>query len=166
MARATLRTTDVLAAIPKVRAFGIAMCGTPDEADNLLEKAVRELVMRTSSQPSGPVTVLLTAKWLHLYRLANQHTYRPKQIAKVITLRRVHRGPTPMAPIEALLCLAAFNREALVLVSMCRFSYKVAAIICECPIDTIKSRVHRARRHFAELTQPGEQCEIDRLHQG
>ena len=54
---------------------------------------------------------------------------------------------------EALAGLPAGQREALLLVVACRFSYEEAAAICETPVGTIKSRVNRARAHLSKLIQ-------------
>ena len=41
--------------------------------------------------------------------------------------------------------------EALILVGAAGFSYEEAAAICDCPVGTIKSRVHRARTRLMQL---------------
>jgi RNA polymerase sigma-70 factor (ECF subfamily) len=53
---------------------------------------------------------------------------------------------TDLAELELLLAgLSVERREAIVLTQVLGFSYAEAALICQCPIGTIRSRVARAR---------------------
>jgi RNA polymerase sigma-70 factor (ECF subfamily) len=51
----------------------------------------------------------------------------------------------------ALAKLLPGQREALILVGAAGFSHEEAAAICESPVGTIKSRVHRARARLVQL---------------
>jgi RNA polymerase sigma-70 factor (ECF subfamily) len=69
------------------------------------------------------------------------------------TLHRLHAEPQPLAgdPAgaadldDALARLRPERREALVLTAVAGLSYAEAALVCGCPIGTIRSRVARAR---------------------
>ena len=50
----------------------------------------------------------------------------------------------------ALVSVPEEQREALILVGACGFSYDEAAQICGCAVGTIKSRVNRARKSLAD----------------
>ena len=45
------------------------------------------------------------------------------------------------------------QREAVVLIGASGFSYEEAAVICNCAVGTIKSRVSRARTRLQEILQ-------------
>jgi RNA polymerase sigma-70 factor (ECF subfamily) len=52
---------------------------------------------------------------------------------------------------EALATLPPEQRETLLLIGACGFSYEEVSAICESPVGTIKSRVNRARIHLSKL---------------
>jgi RNA polymerase sigma-70 factor (ECF subfamily) len=53
--------------------------------------------------------------------------------------------------LNALSKLEPEQREAVTLVGASGLSYEEVSEICNCPIGTVKSRVHRARVHLAKL---------------
>jgi RNA polymerase sigma-70 factor, ECF subfamily len=54
--------------------------------------------------------------------------------------------PTRAVPVEALLAgLDPDRRQAFVLTQVLGLSYGEAAVVCDCPVGTIRSRVARAR---------------------
>jgi RNA polymerase sigma-70 factor, ECF subfamily len=65
--------------------------------------------------------------------------------------------PDQSSPLEldefrkALEMLPTNQRESLILVGASGFSYEEAAKICGCAVDTIKSRVNRARSRLAAI---------------
>ena len=52
--------------------------------------------------------------------------------------------------------LPAEQREALVLVGAGGFAYEEAAVICNCAVGTVKSRVSRARRALQAILESGD----------
>jgi RNA polymerase sigma-70 factor (ECF subfamily) len=56
----------------------------------------------------------------------------------------------------ALQRLSAERREAILLIGAGGFSYEEAALICDCAIGTMKSRVARARAELARMLDPAE----------
>ncbi len=50
------------------------------------------------------------------------------------------------------------RREAFVLTQVAGLSYEEAAIVLECPVGTIRSRVARARADLAEGARAAEAC--------
>ena len=63
---------------------------------------------------------------------------------------------TDLAELELLLAgLSVERREAIVLTQVLGFSYAEAALICQCPIGTIRSRVARAREDLLTQAEGG-----------
>ena len=63
---------------------------------------------------------------------------------------------TDLAELELLLAgLSVERREAIVLTQVLGFSYAEAALICRCPIGTIRSRVARAREDLVAQAEEG-----------
>ena len=54
---------------------------------------------------------------------------------------------------DAVLQLPAEQREALLLVAGAGMTYDEAAVVCECALGTIKSRINRARHRLEELLE-------------
>jgi len=62
---------------------------------------------------------------------------------------------------NALQILPADQREALILTSASGLSYEETAVICNCAVGTVKSRVSRAREKLAELLQLNAEDDFD-----
>ena len=54
---------------------------------------------------------------------------------------------------QALEKLPEDQREAIILIGASGFSYEEAAVICNCAVGTIKSRVSRARTRLQDILQ-------------
>jgi RNA polymerase sigma-70 factor (ECF subfamily) len=69
--------------------------------------------------------------------------------------------------VEALGVLSFAQRKALVLVGFGGFTYEDAAVMCDCPVGTAKSRVTRARRKIlAALEGSGKSFRHGRIPRG
>ena len=55
------------------------------------------------------------------------------------------RTPTPLLKAAAIASLPASYREVVVLCELQETSYADAATIVQCPVGTVRSRLHRAR---------------------
>jgi len=150
----------MLGAIPNLRAFAISLSGKVDRADDLVQETLTRAIANISSfQPGTNMSAWLTTILRNLFR----SEYR-KQRCEVQDTDGRHLGSLIVPPKqhsrlefeefrEALARLPADQREALLLVVACRFSYEETAAICETPVGTIKSRVNRARTHLSKLIQ-------------
>ena len=150
----------MLDAIPNLRAFAISLSGKVDRADDLVQETLTRAIANISSfQPGTNMSAWLTTILRNLFR----SEYR-KQRCEVQDTDGWHLDSLIVPPKqhsrlefeefrEALARLPADQREALLLVVACRFSYEDTAAICETPIGTIKSRVNRARTHLSKLIQ-------------
>jgi RNA polymerase sigma-70 factor (ECF subfamily) len=150
----------MLDAIPNLRAFAISLSGKVDRADDLVQETLTRAMANISSfQPGTNMSAWLTTILRNLFR----SEYR-KQRCEVQDPDGRHLDSLIVPPEqhsrlefeefrEALARLPAGQREALLLVVACRFSYEDAAAICETPVGTIKSRVNRARTHLSKLIE-------------
>ena len=148
----------MLDAIPNLRAFAISLSGKVERADDLVQETLtRAMANMSSFQPGTNMSAWLTTILRNLFR----SEYR-KQRCEVQDTDGRHLDGLTVPPKqhsglefeefrEALARLPAGQREALLLVVACRFSYEEAAAICETPVGTIKSRVNRARTHLSKL---------------
>jgi RNA polymerase sigma-70 factor (ECF subfamily) len=163
---------QLIAAVPKLRAFAISLCRDVDRADDLVQET---LVKAWSSfDQFEPGTSLDGWLWTILRnKFYTEHRKRRREVEDVegCYSGRLAAAPTQEARLDfadfrkALAQLRIEQREALLLVTAEGFSYEEAARICACNIGTIKSRVNRARTRLAELLAIEPICELgpDRL---
>ena len=151
---------ELVALLPQLRAFARSLCGNRTLADDLVqEAAIRAWSARTSfvsgsSMKAWTFTILRNVYLSKLRQERRQAASSPDAV----------RDWTPadqedglhIADLErALARLAPERRTALLLVTIGDFSYAEAAVICDCPIGTLRSRISRARRDLSEmLDQP------------
>jgi RNA polymerase sigma-70 factor (ECF subfamily) len=152
---------DLLAALPKLRAFAISLCGRTARADDLVQETlVKAWANIGSFEPgSNMIAWLYTILRNEFYsefrkrrlqvededgRYAAQQATYPSQEGHMLFLDFR----------DALDRLADDHREALILVGASGLSYEEAAAICGCAVGTMKSRVNRARAKLAELLSP------------
>ena len=152
----------LLAAIPKLRAFAISLCGNVDRADDLVQEALTRAI--THIDMFAPETKL--EAWLftilrnHFY---SEHRKRAREVADpggtyAASLtsppdqeaKAVHKDL-----LAALQKLPRDQREALLMVGAQGLMYEEAAQIAGVAVGTIKSRVHRARANLAQLLGVG-----------
>jgi RNA polymerase sigma-70 factor, ECF subfamily len=149
---------ELLAAIPRLRAFAISLCGRSDRADDLVQEALVKAWANLASFQPG--TNLMA--WLYTILRNEFYTEFRKRRHEVqdedgVFAGRLTTAPTQEGHIEfqdfraAMSRLADDQREALILIGASGMSYEDAAQICGCAVGTMKSRVHRARFRLADL---------------
>jgi len=149
---------DILATVPRLRAFAVSLTASPDRADDLVQETlVRALTHIAQFQPGTNLRA-----WLFTI-LRNQFNseYRQRrwtiEDADGIYVDSLKSLPQQGSWLEfqelraALAKLPPEQREAIVLVGASGMTYEEAASICGCAIGTIKSRVNRGRTRLAEL---------------
>jgi RNA polymerase sigma-70 factor (ECF subfamily) len=148
----------LVAAIPNLRAFAIALCRDAQLADDLVQET---LVKAWHGRSSFKVGTNLKA-WLFTILRNTYFSGRRKMKHEVADSQGVNAASLCQHPpqlghmdsldfISALGQLAPDQREALLLIGAEGFSYEEAAEIGGCAIGTIKSRVNRARHRLAEI---------------
>jgi len=146
-------------AIPALRAFARSLCGKRDVADDL----VQETMMKgwQSRERFQPGTNLKA--WL--FAILRNEFYSSYRRAKTVANYAAMESTKPegvdadqYAKLDLTDLMRAFDelapeqREALIL-TVGEFSYEEAAVICNCAVGTIKSRISRARKQLQELVE-------------
>jgi RNA polymerase sigma-70 factor (ECF subfamily) len=150
--------SELLAAVPRLRAFAVSLCGRSDRADDLVQETLVKAWANLGSFQPG--TNLMA--WLYTILRNEFYTEFRKRRHEVqdedgVFAGRLTTAPTQDGHIEfqdfrtAMARLADDQREALILIGASGLSYEDAAQICGCAVGTMKSRVHRARFRLAEL---------------
>jgi RNA polymerase sigma-70 factor, ECF subfamily len=148
----------VLAAVPKLRAFAISLCGNVDRADDLVQETLLRALANIDSFQRGTNM----SAWLFTILRNHFHSEYRKRRREVEDgdgsyTETLKSQPDQTARLElqefreALAKLPPDQREALILVGASGFSYEETADICGCAVGTIKSRVNRARTRLADL---------------
>lgn len=150
--------TQIVAYLPRLRAFARVLTRNADQADDLVhDTLLRALRAEATYQMGTNINA-----WL-LTILRNQHISNLRR-------RRFEAAPiddlpdaalaTPAGQIpameilelrEALAKMSAEHRETLLLVGAAGLSYEEAASVCKCAVGTVKSRVNRARTELRRL---------------
>ena len=170
-ALATIRTTKdradplqpsvrdaMLAAVPSLRAFAISLSGNVDRADDLVQETLlRAMANIDSFEPGTNLSAWLFTILRNLFRSEYRKRRREVEDADGRHVGSLKSPPQQHSRLEfeevrgALAKLLPDQREALILVGAAGFSHEEAAAICESPVGTIKSRVHRARARLVQL---------------
>jgi RNA polymerase sigma-70 factor (ECF subfamily) len=149
---------ELLAAIPRLRAFALSLCGNSDRADDLVQQAlVKAWGSMASFEPGSNM-----AAWLYTILRNEFYSEFRKRRHEVSDSDGIFAARLASYPVQdghmefqdfrkALFQLADDHREALILIGASGMSYEEAAQLCGCAVGTMKSRVHRARTRLAEL---------------
>jgi len=147
----------MLAAIPRLRAFAISLCGNVDRADDLVQETLlRALAHMDAFRPGSMIAWLITIlRNVFLTEWRKRRWEIPDvdggHAAKLASQPAQTGGLEFGQLLEGLARLPLDQREPLILVSVSGLSYQQAAEICGCAVGTVKSRVHRGRVRLAEL---------------
>ena len=150
--------SDLVAAIPSLRAFAVSLCGNSDRADDLVQET---LVKAWSSLDSFLEGTNLTAWLFTILRNIYYSEYRKRRretpdpdgefAARLIAPESQDAHMDFLDFRQALGKLPLDQREALILIGASGLSYEEAAAVCNCAPGTMKSRVNRARNRLAEM---------------
>lgn len=158
---------DVVVMIPALRAYARALIRQSDEADDLVQET---LVKAIANVDRFQVGTNLRA-WLFTIMRNSFYTTIRKRVRESpaesdCASTQAVTQPNTTSYIEGKRIMAAIaqlpehHREILVLVVVLGESYEDAAVICNCAVGTIKSRVNRARRMIIEQIGVGDFYEI------
>jgi RNA polymerase sigma-70 factor (ECF subfamily) len=148
----------MLAAVPRLRAFAVSLCGNVDRANDLVQDAlVRALANIDSFRPGTNLNAWLFTILRNHFRSEYRKRRREVEDADGGYADTLKSQPDQIGRIEfgelkrALSQLPDDQREALLLVGASGFSYEETAEICGCAVGTIKSRINRGRSRLAQL---------------
>jgi RNA polymerase sigma-70 factor (ECF subfamily) len=154
--------SDLLAAIPNLRAFAVSLCGNPDRADDLVQETLVKAwsnlgsFVEGTNMPAWLFTILRNIYYSEYRKRRREVADSEGTIAARLATAPAQNGHMDFLDFrEALQKLPADQREALVLIGASGMSYEEAAGICNCAVGTMKSRVNRARNRLIELLSIG-----------
>jgi RNA polymerase sigma-70 factor (ECF subfamily) len=147
----------MVAAIPRLRRFAVSLSNA-QQADDLVQQALLlacDKILLFDGR-SDILPWLITILRNEFY---SEHRRRRREIEDVdgAYAETLTTGPIQIAHAEhaalraALLKLPKQMREALIAVGYSGLSYEEAAQACDCPVGTVRSRVHRARERLVAL---------------
>lgn len=149
---------ELLASIPKLRAFAISLSGRSARADDLVQETLTRAWANIGSFEPGTnmiawlYTILRNEFYSEFRKSRREVADTDGQYAARLSSRPEQEGHMQFLDFrEALGKLAHNHREALILVGASGLSYEEAAKVCGCAVGTMKSRVNRARARLSEL---------------
>jgi RNA polymerase sigma-70 factor (ECF subfamily) len=155
---------DMLAALPRLRAFAAALCGRSDMADDLVQETlVKAWANLASFEPGSNMvgwlyTIMRNEFYGQLRKRRREVDDPDGQYAARLATHATQDSHMQFQDFRAALYrLAPDHREALMLVGASGLSYEEAAGLCGCAVGTMKSRVNRARAKLSELLAVGRQ---------
>lgn len=145
------------ALLPNLRAFARSLCGNPDRADDLVQETlVKAWKSRASFDPGTNLkawlfTILRNTFIFEQRKRKHEVEDRDGALAEQLSVNGRQSGHMDLLDFaDAFATLPDEQREALILVGAEGFSYEEAAVMCDCAVGTIKSRVNRARSKLGE----------------
>lgn len=150
--------TDLLGAIPSLRAFAVSLTQNADKADDLVQETlVKAWDKHESFQPGTNLKAWLFTILRNEFYSQMRKRGREIQDSDGVFTERLSVHPSQYGVMDmqdfkkALDALPDDQREAIILIGASGFSYEEAAEICQCAVGTMKSRVSRARTRLQDL---------------
>ncbi len=144
--------------IPNLRAFAKSLCGSHDRADDLVQETLVKAWNKIDSFKEGTnlkawlFTILRNTYFSEFRKAKREVADTDGEYSARVAVHPSQQSHVDVQDlIAALHQLGQEQREALILVAAEGFSYEEAAVICDCAVGTIKSRVNRARHRLSEL---------------
>jgi RNA polymerase sigma-70 factor (ECF subfamily) len=148
---------EMLATVPRLRAFAVSLSGNVDRADDLVQETLlRAWTHLDKFDPGTNMPAWLFTILRNLYRSEYRKRRREVEDVNGMHAERLVAPPEQTGRVEmeefrtALTKLPEDQRDALILIGASGFSYEEAAQICGCAVGTVKSRVFRARTQLAK----------------
>lgn len=145
--------------LPNMRRFSIALAGSADIADDLVQSACeRALAHQDSFDPATrfDAWIFRIIRNLHIDQIRRSRTAGPREdIMDHEDSASLTEAPNVFPRMElrevsaAIERLSDDQREVLILVCVEDFSYRDTAELLDLPIGTVMSRLARARRNLA-----------------
>jgi RNA polymerase sigma-70 factor (ECF subfamily) len=150
--------SDLISAIPNLRAFAVSLSGNADRADDLVQETLVKAWTNLGSFMEGTnLTAWLFTILRNIYYSEYRKRRREADDPDGVMASKMISPPAQNAHMDfldfrsALQKLPVEQREAIILVAASGLSYEEAAEICGCAAGTMKSRVNRARNRLADM---------------
>jgi RNA polymerase sigma-70 factor, ECF subfamily len=156
---------ELVALLPRLRRFALALCRSPSLADDLVQGACERALANADKWTPGTRFDAWMFRILRNYWIDHLRRVRSEGMTEEITaqeelLRDEHTGEgavlsrlTLSEVQRAITNLPEDQREVLILVCVEDFAYREAAEVLGVPIGTVMSRLARARKRLVEMTQ-------------
>lgn len=160
------RRSEVASLIPALRALAHAFCLRPEQADDLVQVTLDRALARIDHLEgdiklrSWLFAIMRNAFQSQHERRAPDEVAMPPRVGQHAVSEAQHSGALMADEVmHALNRLPQHHREILVLIVMLGERYEDAAVICDCRIGTVKSRLNRARRQLTiELGEAADEA--------
>ena len=153
---------DLLSTIPSLRAFAVSLSQNADKADDLVQETLVKAWDKHESFQMGTnlkawlFTILRNEFYSQMRKRGREVQDSEGVMTERLAVHPSQEGKLDLADFrEALEKLPEDQREAIILIGASGFSYEEAAMICNCAVGTIKSRVARGRAALESLSAEG-----------
>lgn len=163
---------QLLAAVPALRGYAVALCRDADRADDLVQDTlVRALAALDRFDPETCLNAWLFTIMRNRFRSEYRKNRRMVEDPDGAYATKLTSAPAQDAGLDledffaVLGQISAEQRDAVMMVGASGMSYEAAAEAAGVPVGTIKSRVNRARDRLCQLLGVGsvEDLGPDRL---
>lgn len=152
------RRKEILNHITSLRAFAVALTRDDSKADDLVQDTLVTAWSKFDQFEAGThlrawLFTILRNSFYSDIRKSKLEVNDPQGVfADQIAEKPAHDGRLQMIDFYAAFdTLPMDQKETLILVGACGFSYEEASEMCDVPVGTIKSRANRGRKRLAEL---------------
>jgi RNA polymerase sigma-70 factor (ECF subfamily) len=150
---------ELISLLPNLRAFAISLCSDVDRADDLVQDTLVKAWKHLETFTEGTnlrawLFTILRNTFLSDIRRRREDVSLDAEpyYAEYFGVAAEQHGRLDGSDLQkALAQLNPDQRTAIILVGAEGFTYEEAAVICNCAVGTIKSRVNRARIRLLEL---------------
>ncbi len=158
---------DMLECVPSLRAFAISLSGNVDRAEDLVQETLTRAIANIDT--FDPITNM--GAWLftilrNVFRSQYRKRRREVEDADGSYVESLKKLPEQYGCVElsefraALAQMKPHEREVLILVGASGYTYEETAVVLDCPVGTVKSRLNRARTNLAKLLDHDEDHEF------
>lgn len=156
-------TDEMTASLPALRSFARSLCRQRDMADDLVQETmIRAWSSRHTFMPGSKFrpwlfTILRNQFYTAIRKSSRTVIWEPEAAERILVQEPEQEARLHLEDIEqALGQLPASQREMLVLIAGAGLSYEEAAVVADCKIGTVKSRINRGRAAMRAIIDGGE----------
>lgn len=143
---------EMAASLPALRNFARGLCRQRDMADDLVQETlIRAWASRHTFLPGSKFrpwlfTILRNQFYTTMRKRSRMVSWEPEAAERILVQQPEQEAGLHIADIEvAIGQLPESQREMLMLIASAGLSYEEAAIVADCKIGTVKSRINRGR---------------------
>lgn len=148
---------QVLDYVPALRAFARILCPNPNDADDLVQETLIKAIANFQQYTEGTrlkswlFTIMRNTFTTSYHKRAREVVgLPPGSIDSLVAQPGQEWSARAKEVYAALMRPPEQYREILVVIVIQGESYENAAVICDCAIGTVKSRLNRARQRLKE----------------